>query len=108
MIYNELPSYSYAEVLSDVGGAAGLILGLNLWLIIQGIVFFFGKNHIRLLSLKVISNCMDVMVIKARQKINEFANHCQDIGNEKVCARDHLFARIQRLIDRRRLTKDPR
>ena len=36
MIYNELPSYSYAEVLSDVGGAAGLILGLNLWLIIQG------------------------------------------------------------------------
>lgn len=51
---------------------------------------------------------MDVMVIKARQKINEFANHCQDIGNEKVCARDHLFARIQRLIDRRRLTKDPR
>ena len=51
---------------------------------------------------------MDVMVIKTRQKINEFANHCQDIGNEKVCARDHLFARIQRLIDRRRLTKDPR
>ena len=36
VIYNELPSYSYAEVLSDVGGAAGLILGLNLWLIIQG------------------------------------------------------------------------
>ena len=24
--------------MSDVGGAAGLILGLNLWLIIQGIV----------------------------------------------------------------------
>ena len=36
MIYNELPSYSYAEVMSDVGGAAGLILGLNLWLILQG------------------------------------------------------------------------
>ena len=36
VIYNELPSYSYAEVMSDVGGAAGLILGLNLWLILQG------------------------------------------------------------------------
>ena len=36
VIYNELPSYSYSEVMSDVGGAGGLILGLNLWLIIQG------------------------------------------------------------------------
>ena len=51
---------------------------------------------------------MDVSIIKARQKINEFANHCQEIGNEKVCFRDHLFARIQRMVDRRRLTQDPR
>ena len=51
---------------------------------------------------------MDVIVIKARQKINEFANHCHDIGNEKPCARDNLFARIQRIIDRRRLVQDPR
>ena len=40
VIYNELPSYSYSEVMSDVGGAGGLILGLNLWLIIQGHLFF--------------------------------------------------------------------
>ena len=51
---------------------------------------------------------MDVSIIKARQKINEFANHCQSIGREKTCVRDHLFARIQRVVDRRRLTKDPR
>ena len=33
--YEEITSYSFAEYISDLGGAAGLVLGLNLFVVFQ-------------------------------------------------------------------------
>ena len=35
MQYEEITSYSFAEYISDLGGAAGLVLGLNLFVVFQ-------------------------------------------------------------------------
>ena len=51
---------------------------------------------------------MDAAVMKIRQKVNEFASHCSNMGDiEKVCLKDHIFSRINAVFERR-LWKDPR